>query len=722
MEENLIKKSGAERQAEVLVAGLEKVLSTGGELLNRSQKTSPAFYGKGLRINPVNQLLMAMHSDAGDFKTNQYTTFNATHERGEAIRKGQKGVPFVWINSNEYVSLVNPEEKISRAQYQELNDEDKKGYKVNPREEVYTLFNIDQTTMPYVHKEEYAENVAKFGKAEERRSSSTVKDETSYSAAEEKNLRVKVNEFISNISENLVAIRKDGSGIASYDSKKDVIHIPTQKSFNSYPEYVQETVRQVVHATGIPQRLGREGSIMEGRKVPTETAQMKESLVEELASAVKMLDLGLPARVRQDSLDTVIPRAIERMREKPEIAAEILNDVNRTVGMIRKAENGEKINLIAKPSEKRQQDWAAQFPMDHVPEKFERMGLLKDDEGRWALYAKPEGMPLFATFPSYQDVSLFFDTVKNEKDEGRLATFKTQFAQKYYAVIAQDKSKAVDLFKSKASPEALALISKANIFKGKDDKLRMAATLGDEKMKPKLITADQWLRMGLAEDKKDYKVHLAAILYNEEIAGKLEEFKHAVSPEVEGTVLHEENEHREYHQEREAEQARKQEQIRQQHSPKQGEDKADAIKSALSAHTAVAMSPMLKQFHDLKKKHPDALLLFRCGDFYETYSKDAQKTSEILGITLTRSSKSQDMDGRPLEMAGFPHQALDTYLPKLIRAGQRVAICDQIENKIQANHADAEQGKDQPISERQEYVPKEKTKTEEQEQHHGIRR
>ena len=88
---------------------------------------------------------------------------------------------------------------------------------------------------------------------------------------------------------------------------------------------------------------------------------------------------------------------------------------------------------------------------------------------------------------------------------------------------------------------------------------------------------------------------------------------------------------------------------------------------------------MVKQFLDLKKKHPDALLLFRCGDFYETYMQDAEKSSKILGITLTKSSKTKDPEGKPLAMAGFPYHALDTYLPKLIRAGQRVAICDQIE-------------------------------------------
>ena len=85
---------------------------------------------------------------------------------------------------------------------------------------------------------------------------------------------------------------------------------------------------------------------------------------------------------------------------------------------------------------------------------------------------------------------------------------------------------------------------------------------------------------------------------------------------------------------------------------------------------------LLEQFQELKVKHPDALLLFRCGDFYEIYMQDAEKSSKILGITLTKSSKTMDPNGKPLAMAGFPYHALDTYLPKLIRAGQRVAICD----------------------------------------------
>ena len=90
------------------------------------------------------------------------------------------------------------------------------------------------------------------------------------------------------------------------------------------------------------------------------------------------------------------------------------------------------------------------------------------------------------------------------------------------------------------------------------------------------------------------------------------------------------------------------------------------------------LTPMMKQFFDLKAKHPDAVLLFRCGDFYETYCEDAVTAAAILGITLTHRNNGAGVRGD--EMAGFPHHALDTYLPKLIRAGKRVAICDQLED------------------------------------------
>lgn len=532
-EENINKKTGAERQAEVLVATLERANKNGGTLLNAGQKAMPQFYDKTLRITPVNALVMAMHSDSGEFKTNSYTMFNETHDRNEAVKKGQKGVPFVWQNLNQYVNKDNAENKISRAEYNSLADAEKAKYKVNPREDVYTVFNIDQTTMSHVHKEEYAKQVEQFG---------------SNRPTDEKLLRMDVNKFIQSMKDNLVPIRKDATGIAHYDSKKDTLHIPAQKDFPSYADYVQEVTRQIVHATGVPQRLGREGLSVDGVKTPSEVQQHMEMLVEELASAHRMLELGMTAKMRPQTVEQ-LPNIISELKADPTMAQKVLHDVNRTVGMIKKAENGEKIKLIEKPSEKRQQAWASQFPIDKVPSTFTQISMLKDDEGKWTLAAKPENARTFAVHPSREDVSLYFDMMKNDHDETHVNEFKTQFAQKYYSVVAANPEKEANIFRSNASQDALDLISKVNAFKTKDNKILLVATIGDEKQKSVQISQSQWQRMWLADDKQDYKTHLAAILYSDVLAGKLEEMKRSISPDVEGTQLHEENEHREYHEE-----------------------------------------------------------------------------------------------------------------------------------------------------------------------------
>lgn len=669
-EENINKKTGAERQAEVLVAALERANKNGGTLLNAGQKAMPQFYDKTLRITPVNALIMAMHSDNGEFKTNSYTMFNETHDRSEAVKKGQKGVPFVWQNLNQYVNKDNAEDKISRAEYNSLADAEKAKYKVNPREDVYTVFNIDQTTMSHVHKEEYAKQVEQFGPNR---------------PTDDKLLRMDVNKFIQSMKDNLVPIRKDATGIAHYDSKKDTLHIPAQKDFPSYADYVQEVTRQIVHATGVPQRLGREGLSVDGVKTPSEVQQHMEMLVEELASAHRMLELGMTAKMRPQTVEQ-LPNIISELKADPTMAQKVLHDVNRTVGMIKKAENGEKIKLIEKPSEKRQQAWASQFPIDKVPSTFTQISMLKDDEGKWTLAAKPENARTFAVHPSREDVSLYFDMMKNDHDETHVNEFKTQFAQKYYSVVAANPEKEANIFRSNVSQDALDLISKVNAFKTKDNKILLVATIGDEKQKSVQINQSQWQRMWLADDKQDYKTHLAAILYSDVLAGKLEEMKRSISPDVDGTQLHEENEHREYHEE----EKRQQQQMSN-------------------------VPPIIKQYNDLKQKHPDALLLFRCGDFYETYKEDAVKASNILGITLTKHSKRMDEEGKPLKMAGFPYHALDTYLPKLIRAGERVAICDQLEPPRQKT-SQQEENKQEAKQEVKEVVSAQK------EERHGMHR
>lgn len=674
--ENIPKKTVAERQNDILVAALEKAEQNGGVLMNASSKTMPVLMDKQhMRVSPVNALMMAMHADLNEAKTNVYTQFSEAKSRGESVRSGMKGVPFTWKNNSEYVSKENPDDKISKKDFLTLPDADKEKYAVNPKEDVYILFNIDQTTMPSVNKGDYGKQIAAHGGADVR--SGVVDD---------KQMRINVNQFILSMRDNLVKVAKDGSGVAHYDPVKDTVYMPAQKEFPSYGDYVQETVRQIAQATGIPQRLNRPAATA----VASIEAQ-KEALVVELASAHKMLELGMPAKLRPETMN-MMPAIIANLKENPQMTEDVMKDVSRTVGMIKKAESGEKINLITKPSEQRQQKWAEQFPIDKVPENFAQIVMLKDDEGKWTLVAKPENERTFAVHPTKEDVSMFFDVIKNDQDEAHVAEFKTQFAQKYYNEVAKDPGKEVNIFLSNAPQEALDLISKVNAFKSKDSKIFLIASIGDEKQKPVELNQTQWNRMFLADDKRDYKLHLAATLYADVLNEKLEEQKHA-----------------DYHKEEDqhvAQEKQKEEKIK--NSPEQKEKekqeekaKEEATKQETKAVAVIALSPMLKQFMDLKKKHPDALLLFRCGDFYETYMQDAEKASKILGITLTKSSKTKDPEGKPLAMAGFPYHALDTYLPKLIRAGQRVAICDQIEAPRQQAQQSSEQSQKEEVKQEQ---------------------
>lgn len=110
----------------------------------------------------------------------------------------------------------------------------------------------------------------------------------------------------------------------------------------------------------------------------------------------------------------------------------------------------------------------------------------------------------------------------------------------------------------------------------------------------------------------------------------------------------------------------------------EAKEKAEAEEAAKPKQIveAITAAPLIEQYQEMKKKHPDAVLLFRCGDFYECFGDDAKTASDVLGITLTPRANGSD---EIIYLAGFPHHALDTYLPKLVRAGHRVVICEQLD-------------------------------------------
>ena len=379
---------------------------------------------------------------------------------------------------------------------------------------------------------------------------------------------------------------------------------------------------------------------------------------------------------------------------------------------------------------------------------FDSVMMLRDDEGKWALYLKPENEKGFAVYPDKPDINTFFSLIRNPTP--KTESFRLELARKYHALATAHPDLKIDLFKSQATDEGLGRIEHVNIFKTRDDKAKIlcAPTItGLGKVQPRIVTHDQWQRMWLAPDMQDYKKHLAASLFADVLrqgcsdavavgTDKTEQESQAATPQETKQVVaeHKEEEHEQRNEEQQTEQHEKKEEEKRQNSPEQKkkeeqEEKAkeEATKAETKAVTAVMLSPMLKQFYDLKSKHPDAVLLFRVGDFYETYGEDARSVSQTLGITLTRSNSTKGKDGKPLEMAGFPHHALDTYLPKLVRAGLRVAICDQLEAPKQTVKRGETATSADGLTPRQEVkeiiTPQEKQETSESEETYtGVRR
>lgn len=331
-EKSQMEKKAGEKQVALLSAALNEAPNVGGHWLNASGKGYPRFYPKGVAVSAFNALFMALHSDRNGCRTNQFTLFNDAKAQGAAVREHEQGVPFLFYNWNKYVHRNDPERIISRDDYMKLDEDEQKLYKGVHNREIRTLFNIDQTTLPYVDKERYEATVQRYGSAAER----------GYTEADERRLHVRFNDFLLKMRGNLVPVRSDGSGVPHYETDKDAVYMPRQREFEHYHDYVQEALRQIVSATGHQERLAREGMVMRNGVAPSEDAVKQERLVVEMASAIKMLELGLPARLSDESLKTVEYWCRE-LKENPCLIDALESDVNNALEVIGKAERGEKI-------------------------------------------------------------------------------------------------------------------------------------------------------------------------------------------------------------------------------------------------------------------------------------------------------------------------------------------------------------------------------------------
>lgn len=634
METEYIKRTGLERQKEVLIEALERAAKENGLFLNTNYKQQPHFYNKELQITPVNSLMMAMHSDNGNFKSNAYTTFQNLQANDAAIRRGQKGVPFIWSNLNEYVEIVNPENKITKDSFNKLSEENKGRYRVNPKENVFTLFNLDQTTLPFVHKDSYKTHINDTGQT---------------APHDEKELRIDINKYIQKMRENLLPIRRDGIGVAHYDANRDLIHIPAQKEFDTYPEYVQAVTREIVRATGVPQRLNREGTMSSDKE-----KQARESLVEDLVSAHKLLEFGLPSKLKKTTIENV-PSIIKHIKETPNYTENLFRDINRAVGMMKKAEKGEKIKVNERETVEllnvNSQEQAQRNTQENQVSKavsFEQITILKDDNEKWTLVARPNEQKPFAIHPSKQDISMYFDSLKNpNKEEG--VSIRTELAQKYYVLSLQHPELKVDIFNTGATQENIEKIDRVNVFRTKDQKNMIIAYVDGKALQPIELNKSLYQRFWLTDNRSAYKVALAASLYAETLNNiKKEGTKQA--QEVEQTATKEQS--------------------------KQSEVSHDTAEKNIP--------PIMEQYKALKKNYSDALLLFRKGNYYIAYSDDAVTLSKKLDLEIKTEKNHYENEKTPLRSASFPASSLDGNLPKLIRSGSRVAICtpNEEEQKI----------------------------------------
>ena len=777
----------------LLTEALTSAVNAKGHWMNASGKLYPKLYPKGFSVSPFNALVLALDSDAKGCKSNLFTQFSEAKARGESVREHEKGVPFLFYNWNKYVNRNHPDDVITKEAYAALSDQDKQQYKGVKNREIRVLFNIDQTLLPMANEAAYATALKKDGTTEDR----------GYGDKEDKQLHGRVSGFLQKMKDNLVNVRQDGTGMAHYDTEKDIIYLPRQRDFEHYNDYVQEMMRQLVSATGHQQRLAREGMVMKNGKAPSEDAVKKERLITEIASGVKMLELGLPARLSKDSLG-MVDYWTRELKEDPCLIDAIESEVNGALKVMKKAELGEKVEYATQQHQRETAQIQGQLPnhyfvadeiRQHPNEEqrtvvivrddasktadvvlpqgaslevnneikgmnkqrftnalqkegydnvrfynpdgalgfrpddsyfadkkitvsrlrnwsiedlssldateavthsrdigFDNVQLVKDDKERWALYIKPEGKEGFAVYPDKGDLNHFFTTLKQSMDN--IERVREELAQKYYAMAEAKPDLKVDIFGGNEQEVDLNRIQRVAVFRAKSGECLCAATIDGKKLQPRSVSPSQWQRLWVAPDRESYKQNLAASLFadvlqkdnnvEQSTQEKQEEATEVKQAETAAGVKNEEQ----TSEQREEEKTSSEKDVKElavdaastgaERIPEQREEKKQEEKKEEKVATA-AVSPIVKQYLDLKKKHPDAILLFRCGDFYETYKDDAVKASNILGITLTKSNGRKDDEGKPLAMAGFPYHALDTYLPKLIRAGERVAICDQLE-------------------------------------------
>ena len=571
-------------------------------------------------------------------------------------------------------------------------------------------------------KEAYDSVLLKDGSAVER----------GYSEADERRLHGRFNSFLLKMRDNLVPVRSDGCGMPHYETDKDAVYMPRQRDFEHYNDYVQEALRQIVSATGHQQRLAREGMVMKNGMAPSEDALKQERLVVEAASGIKMLELGLPARLSDESLK-LVDYWNRELKENPSLIDALESDVNNALEVIRKAEKGEKIEYATLRNRRQTSDMKEQLPKHYFvadeirqhPNKEDktivividpakksadvilpagaspevdneipgmnkarigralrregienvrffnpdgalgyrpddsyfaekqvslarlknwtmetlstldvtsavkrandvnivRAEMIPDDKKRWALYIKPENKEGYSIYPDKEDVNRFFSTLRQSMDN--IEKVRMELAHKYYTLAEVQPDLKVDLFSTEAQDIDLNRIQRVSVYKTKQGDTQCVATIDGQKMQPRSVTSQQRQRMMVAEDKTEYKRHLAATLFAD-VLRKGQTLEENTGEKQEKEDLQRQN--------REVTAKRTDEVVQKPVSPRNGMPIENLPEQ------------LYGRYKEIKEEQPEAIVLFKHKGSYYASMYDAETIANELSLPPQKERLPYDPD------------------------------------------------------------------------------
>lgn len=676
-----------------------------------------------------NAFLCQIHTTMEHYRMPVYLTIKQIRDAGAMIKKGEHSIPiFKW----DLRIKDKDGKKLSESDYRNMTKEEQAECTVRPYLKVYNEWNIDQTNLEEANKEKYDAILKRF-------KSEPIKDEVGMYKNEAFDNLLKEQSWVCPIE------YEKFNESAFYSPKRDQIVVPSKKQFNisNTPEDVFKdgmefygtTIHEMAHSTGHESRLGRDGIVKIDQFGSDQYA--KEELVAELTSALIGNAMGFDSRIRENNI-AYLQNWIGSLKKDPKFLKSVMSDVNKSSKMVLEHIDEQRRKL----GEKALLDGSLDGE-EEKNKNEQQLEELKAEDGKKEVVAKvwpsvnnkitmPSGDILTVDYNKEKDtLEVAYTTSEGEEkihstnydhSQGtnqnlgyvweELSNMK-QFQEKDKANQAaaeekkeqqekKEESKEVSEATAKALTHAALLVGALSAAKQNEGIWMNKSQKGNAEFinTHTPITAYNNIMMNLNSDANKYKTNVYTY-YNPAKENNMPVKQNEKGMEFHWTSWGYQN-------------AMDKDEVI---TSKQFDKLPDDEKSFYTKHATRVVqniynveqttmnannhdayvellktkgsqlsqnekeqkgkySSIMKQWKELKGKHPDALLLFRIGDFYEMYKQDAKRGSEVLGITLTKMNGSKDF-----HLAGFPHQALDTYLPKLIRAGERVAICDQLESK-----------------------------------------